>query len=164
MRRAEREHLGATIEAQEEVLFNGLDPLEESRPREDDRLADRIAGLLVQRARVERSSSGAVDEVVAAALLDEVEQSRRTARRRLAGEPPPANGRPERHADRRARPQRRSLDRVGLDVRGSATTYPWSGARPARSSRVARVVAGRRAVWKSPTTRIASPSTTSSME
>jgi len=32
-------------------------------------------------------------------------------------------------------------DGAGVDVRGSATNYAWSGSRPARSSRAAPVVA-----------------------
>jgi len=85
--RAEREHLGATIEAQEEVLLEGLDPLDEEPPAgADDRLAKRIAGLLVQRARVEAlRQAGAVDEVVTVALLDELDVRIALLGERLAG-------------------------------------------------------------------------------
>jgi len=87
--RTEREHVGATIEAQEDVLLEGLDPLDEEPPAgADDRLADRIAELLVQRARVEALRlAGAVDEVVTAALLDELDVRIALLGERLAGEP-----------------------------------------------------------------------------
>ena len=52
----------------------------------DDRLAKRIAGLLVQRARVEAlRQAGAVDEVVTAALLDELDVRIALLGERLAG-------------------------------------------------------------------------------
>ena len=90
MTRAEREHLGATIEAQEEVLLEGLDPLDEEPPTgEDDRLADRIAELLLQRARIEAlRRAGAIDEVVTAALLNELDDRIAVLGERLAGESP----------------------------------------------------------------------------
>src|SRR5665647_715682 len=54
LRRAERQHLGVTIEEQEEALLEGIDPVDDEPPAgEDDRLADRIAELLVQRTRIE---------------------------------------------------------------------------------------------------------------
>ena len=92
MTRAQREHLGATFEAQEEALLEGLDPLEEEPPAgEDDRLAERIARLLVQRARVEAlRQAGAVDEVVTAALLDELDVRVALLGERLTGESAPA--------------------------------------------------------------------------
>ncbi len=96
MTRAEREHLGATIEAQEQVLLEGLDPLdEEPSAGEDDRLAERIEGLLVQRARVEAlRRAGAVDAVVTAALLDELDGRIALLGERLAGASPKGEGRP----------------------------------------------------------------------
>ena len=48
----------------------------------------------------------------------------------------------------------------GRAARSWETRYPRSGLRPVRSSRLAAVVAGRRALWKTPTTTSASPSTT----
>ena len=96
MTRAEREHLGATIEAQEEVLLEGLDPLDGEPPAgEDDWLADRIADLLARRARVEAlRQAGAVDEVVTAALLDELDDRIAVLGERLAGESPTEEGGP----------------------------------------------------------------------
>lgn len=113
LRRAERQHLGVTIEEQEEALLEGIDPVDDEPPAgEDDRLADRIAELLVQRTRIEAlRQAGAVDEAVTAALLDELDERIALLGERLAGESPGGGGDHERNVDRRPRPQRRSLDR-----------------------------------------------------
>lgn len=96
LRRAERQHLGATIEEQEEALLEGIDPVDDEPPAgEDDRLADRIAELLVQRTRIEAlRQAGAVDEAVTAALLDELDERIALLGERLAGESPGGGGEP----------------------------------------------------------------------
>jgi CPA1 family monovalent cation:H+ antiporter len=96
LRRAERQHLGVTIEKQEEALLEGIDPVDDEPPAgEDDRLADRIAELLVQRTRIEAlRQAGAVDEAVTAALLDELDERIALLGERLAGESPGGGGGP----------------------------------------------------------------------
>jgi CPA1 family monovalent cation:H+ antiporter len=96
LRREEREHLGAAIEAQEQALLEGLDPLDDEPPiGADDRLADRIEELLMQRVRVEAlRRAGAVDEVITATLLDELDVRIALLGERLAGEPPSGDAGP----------------------------------------------------------------------
>ena len=61
-------------------------PTSEPVARNADRIAERISGLLVQRARIEAlRQAGAVDEVVTAALLDELDVRIALLGERLAG-------------------------------------------------------------------------------
>jgi hypothetical protein len=88
--------LSATIEEQEDVLLEGIDPVDdEPLAGEEDRLAARIAGLLVQRTRIEAlRQAGAVDEAVTAALLDELDDRIALLGERLAGASPKGQGVP----------------------------------------------------------------------
>jgi CPA1 family monovalent cation:H+ antiporter len=87
LKRADREHLGVSIEEQEEALLEGLDPLgSEPLAGEEDKLAERVAQLLVQRSRIEAlGQAGAVDEAVTGALLDELDARVALLGERLAG-------------------------------------------------------------------------------
>jgi CPA1 family monovalent cation:H+ antiporter len=85
--RSEREHLGVTVEDQEEAVLQGIDPIaDEPQSGDHERLAERIEALIAQRARIEALRvAGAVDEAEAEALLHELDERVALLGERLAG-------------------------------------------------------------------------------
>jgi len=86
--RAERAHLERTIEEQETLLLEGLDPLsEEPAEGEEGRLAERIGALVAQRRRVKALLlAGALPEATAADLVGEIDRRIALLGERLACE------------------------------------------------------------------------------
>jgi monovalent cation:H+ antiporter, CPA1 family len=73
--RVEQRHLERTIEAQENVVLEGLDPLSEEPPEGDEeRLSERMGTLLAERRRVTAlRHAGVLDEATADELTDEID-------------------------------------------------------------------------------------------
>ena len=86
--RAERVHLERTIEEQEAVLLEGLDPVsDEPAKGEEARLAERIGALVAQRRRISALRlAGALSEASAEGLVDEIDRRIALLGERLARE------------------------------------------------------------------------------
>jgi monovalent cation:H+ antiporter, CPA1 family len=74
--RVEQRHVERTIEAQENVLLEGLDPVaDEPAEGEDERLSERMGALLAQRRRVNAlRNAGVLDHVASDDLTDEIDR------------------------------------------------------------------------------------------
>jgi monovalent cation:H+ antiporter, CPA1 family len=74
--RTQREHLARTIEEQEEILLEGLEPVsEEPAEGDEERLAARIGALVAQRRRVEAlRHAGALNQATAEDLVNEIDR------------------------------------------------------------------------------------------
>jgi CPA1 family monovalent cation:H+ antiporter len=88
--RVERRHLERTIEAQETVLLDGLDPeSEEPAEGDEERLSERMGALVAQRRRVTAlRHAGALDDDTAEDLTDEIDRRLALLADRLVCEPP----------------------------------------------------------------------------
>jgi len=87
--RVERKHLELTIEEQEAVLLEGLDPeSEEPVEGDEDRLSARIGALVAQRRRIAAlSAAGVLASDTAGELVDEIDRRLALLTDRLACEP-----------------------------------------------------------------------------
>ena len=90
--RVEQRHLERTIEEQENVLLEGLEPeSEEPAEGDEERLSERMGALLAQRRRITALRHAGVLAVdIVEELTDEIDRRLALLAERLACEPPEA--------------------------------------------------------------------------